>query len=96
MNFKGEMAFLSEPYAASGRTGQIWVLAAVVLGGPEIIHYGADGGFSNEQITGAVAELSEQAFNRLGWVKDARARCGWSIHSRAAFGDERPMKLLPM
>ena len=80
MNLRSEMVFLSEPYAVSGKTGQIWVLVANVLSGPQIIHYGVDmdvGALPQTEINNVIDELAKQAFNRLGWVEDKRCRCGW-------------------
>ena len=72
MNLRGEMVFLSEPYAVSGKAGQIWVLVANVLGGPEIIHYGVnklDGELPQTEITKQTFALSTWLLSGLVGIR---------------------------
>ena len=78
MNMRKEMVFISEDYSINGKRGSVWILVAEDYRGtePNLIHWGSDT-FDYDEREKVFMDLCTRAFNRLGWVKDKRCRCGW-------------------
>ena len=78
LDMRKEMVFISEDYWINGKRGSIWILVAEDCRGtePNLIHWGSDYFLLHERRQ-VFDELCARAFNRLGWVKDRRCKCGW-------------------
>tara|TARA_R100000808_G_C2146503_1_gene154425 strand:- start:1805 stop:2059 length:255 start_codon:yes stop_codon:yes gene_type:complete len=72
------MVFISESYTINGKRGEIWILVAENYRGtePNLMRWGSDT-FPIDERMEVFEDLCARAFNRLGWVKDKRRRCGW-------------------